>query len=57
MGEMYERLEAVVRSSGLQAEVIAWQNAAVEEHFARRPLRTLQEAMSLKAKKRMAAAR
>jgi len=57
MGEMYERLQAVARSPVLQAEVIAWQNAALEEHFARGPLRLLQEAMSLKAKKRSVAAR
>jgi hypothetical protein len=46
-----------VRSRELQAEVIAWQNAALEEHFARGPLRRLQEAMSLKEKKRGVAAR
>jgi hypothetical protein len=55
MGEMYARLMAVVGSPKLQGEVIAWQDAALEEHFARRPLQLLQAAMNLKAKKRCVA--
>lgn len=57
MGQMYERLMAVVKSPQLQAEVTAWQDAALEEHFARRPLRLLQEAMNLKARKQSVAAK
>ena len=57
IGEMYEKLMAVVKSPDLQAEVVAWQDAALEEHFRRGPLRLLQRAMNFKAKKQSVAAR
>jgi hypothetical protein len=50
IGEMYEKLMAVVRSPNLQAEVVARQDQNLERHFRNGPLALLSKAIELKKK-------
>jgi hypothetical protein len=49
IAEMPSRLNAIVHSKNLQAEVISWQDQALRKHFQRRPLELLREAIQVKA--------
>jgi hypothetical protein len=52
MGEMYERLIAVLNSPELQSEVRAWQDQNLERHFHNGPLALLAKAIELKIQSR-----
>lgn len=48
LDELPQRLRQLQHSSDLRAEVIAWQEAAIREHFGNRPQRMLAEAIDHK---------
>lgn len=52
MAEMPRKLRRILASPDLQAEIIAWQDHALAEHFHRGPLRLLEQAIALKSQSR-----
>jgi hypothetical protein len=48
MAEMFQRLRKVVENADLQAEILAWQDEALDKHFGRGPLQLLEEARQMK---------
>jgi hypothetical protein len=51
MGELPRRVRRVVASSDLQAEILAWQDQALHEHFVTRPLNVLSQALEMKRRR------
>ena len=47
--EMPRRLKVLAESKSLQADVLAWQDAALDKHFFRGPLNLLHEAIRMKS--------
>jgi hypothetical protein len=50
--EMPSRLKKIAASDTLQREALAWQDSSLREHFERKPLEILQQAIRLKANRR-----
>jgi hypothetical protein len=50
MAEMPRKVQRVVSSPALQAEILGWQDEAIDKFFVKKPLEIFREAMDIKSK-------